>query len=229
MEATCGRRKIALFRFTVIASILLACSSLDNQSGSKIPSDTLEVKTLLPPKADTIVIDYITQDSATSFVKNSHTVKVSKKAKSPFNTLRFNKVVAYDYDGRDGEKVLDIITFGKLAKKIIKQKGLTQDQVDDLTNYLGSDSTYGRTKAFCFNPHLGIVFYKGNKVVAHVSICLECNSLSSSLKIPATEATKIKIGDDFEYPAEGFSKLGRQKILSLCEQLNFSHCKDTRN
>jgi hypothetical protein len=32
------------------------------------------------------------------------------------------------------------------------------------------------------------------------------------MEIPATRAKYIKIGDDYKYPAEGFSKTGGQKI-----------------
>jgi hypothetical protein len=210
-----------------LTSLWTGCSNSDNKTISSGATDTIKIQSPLLPKRDTIF--NITQDSTTPFVGQTKKVFVNKKANKPFNKLDYNKVIAYDYEGGKGEGVIDIITDGKLAPTVKQQKELTQEQVDGLTNYLGANSTYGGSKAFCFDPHLGIVFYKDNKIVAHISICLECNYLSSSIKIPAAEVKKIKIGDDFEYPAEGFSKLARQKINSLCKQLNFSHCADTLN
>ena len=45
------------------------------------------------------------------------------------------------------------------------------------------------------------MFYEGEKVSAYISICLECNYLISSIKIPAAES--------------GFSKTGSQGIESF--------------
>jgi hypothetical protein len=211
----------------VLTWILTGCSNSDNKTSSTTTIDTTKVQIPLPPKRNTVAT--LKEDSRTSFVNRTKEISTSKKANKPFNKLDYNKVIAYDYEGGKGEGGINIITDGKLAPTVKQQKELTQEQVDDLTNYLGANSTYGGNKAACFDPHLGIVFYKDRKIVAHISICLECNYLSSSIKIPATAVKKFKIGDDFEYPAEGFSKLGRQKINSLCKQLNFSHCADTPN
>ena len=212
-----------IFIWTILTftSLLTACSNRDNKTNATSPADTIRIQT----QQDTVVS--IIQDSTTSLVTKLNTISPGKKATQPFNKLDYNKVIAYDYEGGKGEGVINIITEGKLVSTVKQQKELTQQQVDDLTYFLGANSTYGGGKAFCFDPHLGIVFYKDHKVVAHISICLECNYLSSSIKIPATEVKKIKIGDDYEYPAEGFSKAGRQKLNSLCKQLNFSHCADS--
>lgn len=159
----------------------------------------------------------------------SSRILVNKKAKKPFNRLKYNRVVAFDYEGGQGAGVIQIITDGKLAKTVKQQRELTQAQVDDVTNFLGDNATYGSSTAFCFDPHLGIVFYDDTNIVAHVSICLECNYLISSEKIPATEARMIKTEYGSSYPAEGFSKTGRYKINKLCKELQFSNCSDTLN
>ncbi len=210
-----------------LTSILTSCSNLENNTTEITTNDTARVQTLAPLERDTIAT--IKQNSTLLFISQAKKIDISKRANSPFNKLDYNKVIAYDYDGGKGEGVIDIISNGKLAQTVKQQKELTQEQIDDLTNYLGANSTYGGNKAFCFEPHLGIVFYKDSKVVAHLSICLECNYMNSSIKIPAIEVKKVKIGDNDEYPSIGFSKLGRQKINALCKQLNFSHCADTLN
>ena len=207
-----------------LSLVLTGCSNYDHKTTATTTIDTTKVQIPPPPKRD--VVASIKEDITTLFPNQKKEISVSKKANRPFNKLDYNKVIAYEYQGGKGE---GIIINGKLATNVKQQKELTQEQIDSLTNYLGANSTYGGNKAFCFNPHLGIVFYKDCEVVAHISICLECNYLISSINIPATEVKKIKIGDDYEYPAEGFSKLGRQKINSLCKQLNFSHCADTLN
>ena len=91
----------------------------------------------------------------------------------------------------------------------------------NLTNWLGTISTYGGTYAFCFEPHLGIVFYYNNKIITNISISIECNFLDSSVPIQATQAKSIQISKDYKYPAKGFSKTGSQEIASLANDLNF--------
>ncbi len=206
----------------VLTVVFTGCSNADHKKITKTTIDTIKVQTPPLPKQDTVAT--VKELATALLLSQSKEIRASKMANRPFNKLDYNKVIAYDYQGGKGEGVISIITDGKLAPTVTQKKELTHKQIDGLTNYLGASTTYGGNKAFCFDPHLGIVFYKYSKVVAYLNICLECNYLSSSVKIPATEVKKIKIGDDYEYPAEGFSKLGRQKINSLCKQLNFSHC-----
>lgn len=217
---------IILMSGLVLTWVLIGCSNSDNKTTTTTTIDTAKVQT---PPSRWGTRATIKEDSTTLFLNQTKEIVANKKANRPFNKLDYNRVIAYDFGGGKGEAVIDIITHGKLAPTVTQQKELTQEQIGGLTNYLGANSTYGGNKAFCFDPHLGIVFYKDKRVVAHLSICLECNYLRSSIKIPATKVKKIIIGDDYEYHAEGFSKLGRQKINSLCKQLNFSHCADTLN
>jgi hypothetical protein len=146
---------------------------------------------------------------------------------NPFENLDYDKVVAFDYEGGKFEKEYNIINNGKLASSVHNMKELTLEQSKDFIAFIGDSSTYGAGMASCFYPHLGIVFYKESLVVAHLSICLECNYLRSSIEIPATKVKVNKIGEDFEYPAEGFSKSGRRCLNALCGELSFSHCLDT--
>jgi len=162
----------------------------------------------------------ISQDSLTSFLIKAQEITLDKKVSSPFNGLQCNKVIAYEYQGNRGEEVIDIVNNGELAPTIKQQKALSQHQVKVLATLLGANSTYGNTYAFCFAPHLGIVFFDDTKVVAHITISLDCNRLRSSIVIPATKVKQIEIDKDHNYPAEGFSKVGRQKIISFFKELN---------
>lgn len=139
---------------------------------------------------------------------------------SPFDTLSYDKVVAYDYDGQGGRS---IVMDNQLMyrKKIFMEKELNENQIKKLHRIVNNKKTYGGTKAGCFDPHLGIVYYNQKKIVGHISICLSCNFLSSSMKIPAIQSHKVK--GSYDFYREGFSKNGRIKISELCKELEFSH------
>ncbi len=148
----------------------------------------------------------------------------AKKYINPFLGLKYDKVIAYDYNGQGGRI---IINNGNLSSAIKKVHTLTNNQINKINQVLGDTSTYGGSTFSCFDPHLGLVYYLDNKIIAHVSICLSCNFLSSSIKIPAIEQEhkKIKVGENHSYFAHGFTELGSNEISKLCKELQFSHCK----
>jgi hypothetical protein len=199
------------------ALLLLSCVHSNDGSSSTNKASTVAREE--PPKRN---------HTKVQFEMEQPTFKThSQKNHNPFLSLDFDKAIAYDYEGGKGEGVIQIIdSNGVLAPTVTKSRELTIKQKNLVTHLFGSNSTYGEGYAACFEPHLGILFFNNNKVVAHLSICLECNYLSSSFLIPATSFKKIKISDDSEYSEEGFSKIGRRKINSFCKQLNFDHCID---
>lgn len=148
----------------------------------------------------------------TLFACNNSNNQVNNNT-NPFLSLNYDKVTAYDYETKYGNNIID--DSGKISQGIVKQIDLSKQQIENVTKLLTDKSTYGGEVAKCFIPRLGIVFYKENKAVAHISICLECNSLHSSIPIPAEE--------------DGFSKKGREKINSLCKEFNFIYCLDKLN
>jgi hypothetical protein len=121
-----------------------------------------------------------------------------------FASVDYDKVIAYSYDGEGDIEIID--EKGKLADKINKQVELNDAQTIRLTNTLCSKSTYGGDIAACFDPHFGVVFYKANNPVVYVSICLDCNYLVSSIKIPGEG---------------GFSNDGIKKIVDFEKELKF--------
>lgn len=143
------------------------------------------------------------------------------------DTIIYNKVIAYDFDGREEAYMSPIngnwsdsewISFSKV---ILKQKSLTETQIATVEDFLFDNSTYGNIFAACFEPHLGVVFYEDFKVKCVINICLDCNSLSSSTVISATSYNVNEAGVELK----GFSKLGRTKIIELSSQLNFKYNK----
>jgi hypothetical protein len=125
----------------------------------------------------------------------------------------YDSVVAYDYRGEDrqdgGGRIWEK---GGLHPSVRQRQVLTQPQIEDLVQRLGESTTYGGRHAMCFTPHLGVVFYAPKKPVHHVSICLECNLLESSIPIPAERAQSA---------TNGFSKNGRMFLKQFCKSLHF--------
>jgi hypothetical protein len=206
--------------FALFVSIFSSCSGNHKEQESAIlPSDTIVQEAPEPQPSYPTFITGISQDSLLAYLGMAKEVKPNRKARRPFKQLRYDKVIAYEYQGSAGEHVIEIVEDLKLASTVKKQAQLTQDQVNYITNLLGSDSTYGESYASCFNPEFGIVFFDGSKIAFHTSICLGCNLLRSSKVIPATRAKYIKIGDDYQYPAEGFSDSGGQKLVDFFKDL----------
>ena len=164
-------------------------------------------------------------------ITKSQTTKVKEKyLPGKYADLEYDKVIAYDYNGNRGEY---IVVSGKLNDTLIKKQiVLTKQQIDTLQSILFNTKTYGALSGkTAFRPHLGIVYYFKNKIVAHISISLETNWQISNLKIPAMYQEKIKepLYNNQYCAAEGFSKTGRQKIKKFCNDLNFSCYKDALN
>ena len=140
-----------------------------------------------------------------------------------FPDFSLDEVIAYDYDGEMESFGIEIIQNNKLTP-YKKKAVLTPKQIKNLIADLNAETTYGGSKAFCFNPHLGIVFYSKKKVVAYVSICFECNYFIASVKIPKVNI-KSEIAQGELNIDKAFSELGREKLCALCQELSFSHCK----
>lgn len=137
---------------------------------------------------------------------NSETVNEKPASNNVFATVDYDKAVAYEYDGEGGTEIIDLES-GQLAGKISKEKVIEKEQVTRLTKHLCDPSSYGDVRAACFDPHLGIVFYKAQKPVASISICLDCNYLLSSLEIPGAR--------------RGFSGEGVKGIMDFEKQIGF--------
>ncbi|WOD42911.1 hypothetical protein [Hwangdonia lutea] len=138
---------------------------------------------------------------------------------NPFDKLNFDKVVAYEFQG-NGELLIERCLKEK-KDKINKTLELSKKQVNNLEQVLTSKESYGNSTFSCFDPHFAVVYYKNNKIIGSINICLECNYLISSEKIPATELKWIKISDDYSYPAKGFSKITRKEIYNFCKNIGF--------
>lgn len=132
----------------------------------------------------------------------------------------YHSIIAYEFQG-DGERLINYCLEHE-PQKISKSIELSKDQLNSLLTVLTSTSSYGNTTASCFDPHLAIVYYNNENIVASIDICLDCNYLSSSVEIPATSNKMIKVDQDYSYPARGFSKEARKAIHQFCSDIEFT-------
>ncbi len=108
----------------------------------------------------------------------------------PFPREEHDRVVAYKMSG----KMTTVVHEGMLSSQVLDDgKELTTDEADRLVSLLNTRNTYGGMKLRCFEPHLGYVFYRGFNIVAHATVCMECNWVHT----------------DPELGGEAFSRIGR--------------------
>jgi hypothetical protein len=155
------------------------------------------------------------------------TLSIHGKAKNPYLTLQYDKVIMYDFAVTDGgdsdESAYPLDKKGKLSKYVTKQVQLDNETIKDLNAHLGDRKSYGRVSAFCFDPHLGFAYYFKGKIVAYISICMDCNVLDSSLPIDAQKQGKNGTGKNIYYLLSGPSKSLRHFLNALLKKNNFSH------
>ncbi len=155
------------------------------------------------------------------FIAQAKTVRPNPKNGIPFGKMDYDKVIAYNFAGSEEPYPNVINGRGKFVPVVLKQQYLTQEQADKILATLANNSTYGGATAACFQPHFALVFYKNNKKINQISICLDCNYLTTEIEIPAVIHKKMNLGKIDEYPMMGFSKSGKKAIINLCKQLNF--------
>ncbi len=134
----------------------------------------------------------------------------------------------YDFAGGKGSDLYIVDNKGQLAKSISKQIQLDKVIVSKLNEKLGNKKSYGDVTAACFDPHLGFVYYLSGKIVAHITICLDCNRLRSSIPIVAQQQGKVGKGKDAYYISDGLSITFRNFLNTLLVKNNFSHQIDKK-
>lgn len=144
---------------------------------------------------------------------------------NPYKTLEFDSVVAYDFDGRGGGAITN--GKGRLDKTAKNATMLSRQQIDSLIETVTDTVSYGGFSAACFDPHMGIVFYKEGKVASKIDVCFSCNFLASSEILHATSYHLLRdFKEDYmiNSPRYGFTPLGRKKLRTLCSQLGLKLC-----
>jgi len=149
-------------------------------------------------------------------------VTASGQTNNPFLKLKFDKVTMYDFEGGKELNLSIVDNKGKLATSIKKSVELDKSTIAKLNQKLGDKKSYGLPTAACFDPHLGFVYYLNNSIVGHVTICLSCNRLVSSISIPAQKQGQVGKGKDAYYIGDGMSEAFQSFLKNLLKNNNFS-------
>lgn len=109
--------------------------------------------------------------------------------KNPFDDLKYDRVVAFEFYGI-GNRTIDRILVEDQTK-IDNQIILHSLQTNEFEEIITKKGAYNQGTAACFDPHFAIVYYLCDSIVAKVDVCLSCNYLISSEKIPSVYQTVI--------------------------------------
>lgn len=170
---------------------------------------------------------YLSQKKLYDFVQKSKPIKLSSTFPSPFDTLDFNKVIAYDFDGKEEGYANSIRKMNSnfFSDVVLRQRAVQEKEIQFLLDFLSDPKTYGEVTMACFEPHLGIVFFKDKQVKYVIDICMDCNYLISTSELPASVYKKMKMENGSEYGLNGFSSYGRNKIIELSKKLGLDYGK----
>ncbi|HCR75764.1 MAG TPA: hypothetical protein DIW37_05040 [Chryseobacterium sp.] len=210
-------KKNKINRFIIFGSVILFSSCEKHTDSTKISSkkDSVQIVSDIPK------IKGINRMELMDYVKSSPTIKPNQSNGIPFSTLDYDKIIAYDFRGDEEMYDAPIDKQGNFIPIIEKQQFLSQEQADKILKALAKKSSYGEASAACFNPHLSLVFFKDNKKINQMSICLDCNGSISEIDIPARRHKVFNKGTDDEYSFTGFTPKGKATIIALCKELKF--------
>ena len=140
-----------------------------------------------------------------------------------FGKFKYDSVVLINFRN---VKNNDFISNGKLnSVAIINKKTLTKCQIDTLNYYLFNTKTYGGYPPSCFNNQIGIIYFRLGKIVGHIGVSFECNSILPSVGIGAMQYENFH-DDKYDFAFySGLSKNGKTSILKLFNRLNFTVSK----
>jgi hypothetical protein len=170
---------------------------------------------------------FLSEDELLEYVRTSQLIKSNKIGGVPFDTVVYNKVIVYDFEGNLYPYTSIIDRKGKFVPVVSKQQYLTQKQASSLLSSLTKNSSYGEDELSCFIPHFAVVLFQDNKFVSQINICLHCNRLYSDVYIPAQSYHKVHKGTQYEYSINGLSSKGRKTIVDLSLELGFRYGIDT--
>lgn len=205
---------IIMSRFILFGSVILLVSCHKN----------VEVVKETPKVDSTQFVEQvkgISEKDLINYLQSAPKILPNKNNGEPFKSLDYDKIIAYDFNGDEEMYDAAINDKGKFIPIIEKQQFLTQNQADKILKALSKNKSYGEAGAACFEPHLGIVFFKNDKKVNQMSICLDCNGSTTEIAIPARTHRVFNKGTESEYSFTGFTPFGRNAVKELCKELGF--------
>jgi hypothetical protein len=214
----------SIYKFIRAGYLLFLCSLIISCFGNNKEDDLIKDKRITLVELGSSKRDmskYLKEDELQNYILTAASITPNKNLKAPFDTLNYDKIIAYDFEGSEEPYPGVLDQNQKFVPVILKQQALTQRQADEILSALTKRSTYGEVTAACFNPHLGLLFFRENRFKAAINICLDCNYLNSDVVIPAETHFKVNKGKDNEYARVGFTQAGKKAIVDLCSELGF--------
>lgn len=122
-----------------------------------------------------------------------------------------DRVVAYNFNGNNANSANvecdDLYTSGKLCRSATNERVLTPAQTDTLIAIATDTSTYdGKWSGIygvCYIPHVGFGFFRGDSLVAQVSVCFLCGGVRTRPY----------------YKSDGYTEAGYARYKALAQQL----------
>lgn len=146
------------------------------------------------------------------------------------DSLFFNQpldsVVMIEFDWSVKSRIRTIIdSEGKLTVTPTKKVVITPKEQHMLVKALNDKQSFGGGQAGCYEPRLGFLFYRNGAVSGHLTICVTCDYLVSSQKIPAQQQNPMTDEETGEiyYLGMGMSKRLLGKLDKLLEQYQFRY------
>ncbi|MBI3233279.1 MAG: hypothetical protein HYZ42_04445 [Bacteroidetes bacterium] len=198
----------------LLVTTLTSCQSNDLNNNKKV---------LSVQKTKINTSKYIQEKALVDYIYHAKNIKPNPNNGKPFDLIDYDKIIAYDFEGTEEPNPSILDNKQQFAPVVLAQQFLTQRQADNILTSLSSESTYGEGTAACFNPRFALVFYKNNKKVNKIDICLDCNYLEADFEIPAVTHKKVNQHTDQEYSIIGFTDSGRKAIVDLCHEIHFRY------
>jgi hypothetical protein len=129
----------------------------------------------------------------------------------------YDSAVAVDYEGREDNLTNILNENGAWISSIKQFKKLSPAQVKKVQAVIGTATTYEHPEnAACFEPHLGIAYFKYGEVKAQTAICLSCLGIESS----------AMLGNFTKYSS--INTEAAEQLSTVCSELGFSFCKEKK-
>lgn len=144
------------------------------------------------------------------------------KLYNPFDTLSYTSVVVYQFADKDAllryKKIPSVVTRDNALHPsvAIPGKKLSSEEIEELLSIVADTATYGGSDVFCYQPHIGFVFYSADDViVGTINICLECDKVNSVPYVPARDYYNQTVDGDV-FPQNTLSAAGKKRLIELC-------------
>ncbi len=138
------------------------------------------------------------------------TIAIDSNLSHRKNTFSCDSMIIINYNGAFGEDTyMPINDKGQWISTVKKTKRLSAEEIIFIQKIFGSKSSFTNPKmVFCFEPRIGIVYYKNNIVIAQSAICLGCCRMIST----------AKLGNGENYAS--YNELTSKKLISFYDKLD---------